>query len=825
MTDIDISPFAEAWREYRSAGWPVIPLPPNLKDPPPGGYTGAGGRVADDAQLEAWERGGYFTREHGHVDAGNIALRMPDGVIGIDVDAYDGKRGDQSLAELVDRYGPLPPTWMSTSRADGRSGISFYRVPPGTKLHDKPGPNIEIIQHHHRYAIVWPSVHPTGAPYRWQDDTYPAVDDLPALPEAWLEGLRIDPDAPRTVPPTRAARNDRWRSRAVEKSLAEALTDLHGGRHDAAAVGSFALVRLSALGHPGAEDALEDLHRVFVRSVTADGSRTERAAEAEWERMVAGARIKVASTPAKRAPWEELSTRPDKYTSGEVEKPEAAQVDEPEPELLAEFWTARPELERIHTYALSKRVSPWGVLGVVLVRVVTATPPGVVLPDIIGSRASLNLFVGLVGPSGGGKSAALPVGAAAVENRLLDHIETHTPGSGHGIAHAYAHREKGELVRDADAALFTVEEVDHLAGLSAQTGSTLLAELRRVYMAEKLGHLFVDPAKRIPIEAHSYRACLVVGIQPGRAGVLLDDSEGGTPQRFVWLPATYPHPDEKPPTPEPWKWRPPTFVRGAIPVCDTAVREIDAAALARSRGEGDPLDGHRLLCREKVAAALGLLNGRAEISEDDWRLSDVVMTVSDHTRAQVVHELARQAAQRNRARGLNEAERVVIVEQRKEEAARASVAQAILRRLRSADGEWVSHNVIRNRSIRSDRRVIFDEVIAELVEAGEVEQRDGEYHGKVVLEYRLASAESSRGPEPRTKRSAAQIEPRTRGPADQPRTSRERVSATQRDREIPGQSEMGDSQVSRGSRAPQKRSAGPRLNLDPDSLPPFEDLL
>lgn len=415
-----------------------------------------------------------------------------------------------------------------------------------------------------------------------------------------------------------------------------------------------------------------------------------------------------------------------------------------DPDELEAFWTARPELERIRAYALAKRAAPWACLGVVLVRIVACLPPNIVLPDLIGSYGSLNLFVGIVAPSGGGKGAALATGADAVEIGLMAQVDTHTPGSGHGIAHAYAHREKGELVRDADRVLFTVEEVDHLASLGAQNGSTLLAELRRVYMAEKLGHLFVDPTKRVPIDAHSYRAGLIVGIQPTRAGVLLDDADGGTPQRFVWLPTTYPHPDERPPVPAPWKWTAPTLSSGRniIKVCDTAAHEIDASALARSRGEGDPLDGHRLLCREKVAAALGLLNGRLEINDDDWRLSGVVMAVSDATRSSVVGALCAAASQRNIAKAKAEGDRAVVVTESTEKAGLARTGQSITRALSRRDG-WVAGGELR-RGLTSDARKFYDAAIDHLLAGGQIERRDTlGGGGNAGIEYRI--------PDPKTR--------------------------------------------------------------------------
>ena len=143
--------------------------------------------------------------------------------------------------------------------------------------------------------------------------------------------------------------------------------------------------------------------------------------------------------------------------------------------------------------------------------------------------------------------------------RIQPTFQTHTLGSGQGIAHGYAHWETKEkaVERHADSVLFTVEEVDHLAGHNAQNGSTTFAELRRFGMGEKLGHLFVDPTKRVQIAAHSYRGAFVVGVQPGRAGVILDATDGGTPQRFFWAPATDGAPPEtEPDRPEPWPWKP-----------------------------------------------------------------------------------------------------------------------------------------------------------------------------------------------------------------------------------------------------------------------------
>jgi len=130
----------------------------------------------------------------------NVALRA-DGWIGIDVDAYDGKIGDKTLAALEAELGELPVTISSTSRGQGQpSRIWFYRVPRGMHfVHNFP--DLEVIQYGHRYAVVAPSIHPeTGQPYAWYGyegellDEFPSIDDFEELPEAWLNRLAIPDD-------------------------------------------------------------------------------------------------------------------------------------------------------------------------------------------------------------------------------------------------------------------------------------------------------------------------------------------------------------------------------------------------------------------------------------------------------------------------------------------------------------------------------------------------------------------------------------------------------------------------------------------------------
>lgn len=409
------------------------------------------------------------------------------------------------------------------------------------------------------------------------------------------------------------------------------------------------------------------------------------------------------------------------------------------------FWGARPQLRHIWLFARARRAAPWAVLGVVIARIIAATPPFIVLPPTIGGDASLNLFVGLVGPSGAGKGAAEAAAedAVKIDTGLFDVWKL---GSGQGIAHGYMRREKGSLIRHADAVLFTMSEIDYIGGLSEPRGSTLLPELRSTWMGERLGHLYVDPAKRVPVEPHTYRAAFITGIQPHRAAVLLDDTDAGTPQRFVWMPAVDPDaPDAAPDEPSPLHWSRPLpwptagfFGRSRLRVCGQAAETIEKARVTRLRGEGDALDGHALLARLKVAAALGLLHGRAEVDDEDWTLAGTVMAISDATRASVVAALAAKAREMNRARAEAEAERTVLVGERVEDAAVKRVARNVTRHLERNSS--LSANELR-RVIAARDRQRLDVVIEQLLDIRQIvieeTGRDDAGHGGQGIRYKL----------------------------------------------------------------------------------------
>lgn len=189
---------------YYQTGWtgvlPVTGKSENL----PEGFTGYNGESPETSLIAEW----IVRRKQD-----NICLRLPKGVIGIDCDNYRDGHATQTLAMLRTQGIDLlaKPTWKSTSRApsgDDVSGIYLYRLPEHfecrTSFHSSGmDSGIEVIQFHHRYMVVAPSIHPgTGQRYRWyapdgqggwsESDRLPSLDDLAVIDDPdVLETLRV----------------------------------------------------------------------------------------------------------------------------------------------------------------------------------------------------------------------------------------------------------------------------------------------------------------------------------------------------------------------------------------------------------------------------------------------------------------------------------------------------------------------------------------------------------------------------------------------------------------------------------------------------------
>lgn len=295
--------------DYLENGWRPLPLPAGKKSAPPSDWTGAtkphSGEVPSRSQLAQWA-----------IDypQGNLAVSPPKHVLGIDLDAYDGKDGDVTVEAAEEAWGKLPATWVSTSRPGTPSGISWFRIPEGLAWPGKlpQGGGVELIRWDHRYAVVEPSVHPEGRDYVWvapdgtqESGSFPAPDDLPELPASWVDGLtsgkpwfarsEVDLDDAE-VTQWIEDRGDHPVCSVMDRTLRRALNEIalagpRGGAHDQMLEGVWSVVNDSAAGHKGLHKALTKLRSAFKEAVA--GRRSPREEAAEWSRAKAGAVQKV----------------------------------------------------------------------------------------------------------------------------------------------------------------------------------------------------------------------------------------------------------------------------------------------------------------------------------------------------------------------------------------------------------------------------------------------------------------------------------------------------------------------------------------------------
>jgi hypothetical protein len=268
-------PYAAAALGYRAQGWPgVLPLPRGSKHAPPVGTTGVAAPDPSWPDVYAWAEGDEGT--------GNVALRLPDHVIGLDVDDYDNRGGGRTLEHAEQVWGALPATWRASSRPDGISGVRLFRVPPGTRFVGTFGAGTDIVQRVHRYLVAPPSVHPTGPVYRWhgpdgQPDS-PAPDELPALLTRWVDALTV-PAAARATSTPRRRTGRRPAPPASRPSSIERFA--RAGAHDATWIVAQATDHLRELARAATSAEAVDL-AVTAGFLVAQAIATGLADRAEW---------------------------------------------------------------------------------------------------------------------------------------------------------------------------------------------------------------------------------------------------------------------------------------------------------------------------------------------------------------------------------------------------------------------------------------------------------------------------------------------------------------------------------------------------------------
>ncbi|MFJ1552307.1 hypothetical protein [Streptomyces mirabilis] len=429
------------------------------------------------------------------------------------------------------------------------------------------------------------------------------------------------------------------------------------------------------------------------------------------------------------------------------EPPEDADVPQVVPGLIPEaFWAARPELRHIRTAGHSRTRSGDVALLAVLTRLSALVSHRIRADTGIAGFASLNLFGGIIGPSGIGKSSGVEVADRLMPAPSgLDFRDGLPIGSGEGLAEVFmgvVEEETGEIRKRGGTetpvtvqvrkqvrhhAFFYIDEGSSLTRLMRErSGSTLGETLRSAAVGQTLGQTNASKDTSRYIPSGSYSLGLLVGFQPETVAPLFDEVAEGTPQRFVWVQVIDPAiPDQQPEWPGELRvWRnagvvaPGDEASGFVLVTfDEGIKaELRAADLAKARGHvstagQDPFDSQAPVMRVKLASLLAILAGRRHVNPEDWRLAHMLWDASCATRADVIARTEAQRRLEQEKRTVARIEEEVRVDGAKQAAEEARTERAVerlatrLALLTQEKGPQTRKNV-RDRTAGRDKRYL-----------------------------------------------------------------------------------------------------------------------
>lgn len=420
--------------------------------------------------------------------------------------------------------------------------------------------------------------------------------------------------------------------------------------------------------------------------------------------------------------------------------------------LPPEFWAARPVLKQIQLAAHARLVGADIALHSVLVRLAALWPHNLKINNGIKDGAAANLYTAIVGPSGAGKTSGVGVARGLLPRPpWLDRAtfaDDRPLGTGEGIAEVYMGTkavpkldEHGVPIQDTTGkvklekiraqvlhnALMHADEGEALAKLVERSGATVGETLRRGWVGGTIGQSNGRAETTRVIEQGSYSLGLIIGFQEETAQPLLADSAAGTPQRFLWCWALDPTiPDEDVPDPGPlldvWppthdpgtEWlinapgpdlRPVTFDPGIIAEIKPEIR-----AVGRGELRLPPFDSHRPLMLVKVSTLLAQLDGRRDVTLEDWRLARMVWDTSRRVQDYLVSYgqamAGKAAADRRAAHSAQETQAdqaKLDARDAREDAAVERVALQMSRALQAA-GQALTESAYRHRAAPRDRQ-------------------------------------------------------------------------------------------------------------------------
>lgn len=636
-------------------GYHPVPVPAGQKGPPAAGFTGS------KHQARTFDQ--WFAYVEANPDYSNLAMRLPEGVVGVDIDGYkiEGAESAAMIKSLMPRTVVISARHRTDADLDdyawdGISGIYLYR----SSLNRGGLPGVDIIRYGHRYAMAPGSVHPSGRTYQALDmrtGEYALCDitDLPDMPAALAAALTHAEVSTYTGPTTKIL--DKGEACNYNQQMLiqfkEMDWDSAGSRHAEMLRLTRSVVLGQGDGHVGAERTLLTMLDVWT-------SRLGEARADEFKRAVRSLPFPVLGpddpcdnyfdvlgltpdTPG--ITW--VGPPPPGYKAAEVE-----QTDEPEG-----FWSSRTWLAWCAHEASRLGHGPWAFVGAALAWTAATIAPEVTV-DMGKGPVSLNTFCMLVGPPSSGKSLAFN----AVEEAHDWGLIPTGVGTGEGVARAFVRRVTGtdeitkqkvnRVEQHSFRAILFEDEWGRMVSVSKSRGGTIDAVLRTAWMSGHLGQANRSDETTLPVRKHSYRLAIVAGSQIEPAmDILSNDATGlGTSQRWLLFQARKAEQVEglaaKPfpawPLPERFT-RDSALMRTSI-LGDAEVRFKFNEYQAEEYD--NPGREHQALRTIKIAALVALLEGRTEIEGDDWNLALRIDAHSTRMKNRLMEDAA--AAQREK---------------------------------------------------------------------------------------------------------------------------------------------------------------------------------
>jgi hypothetical protein len=189
---------------YAAMGWPIIPLH-TVTD----GCCSCGNPACSSPGKHPRTRNGLHDASTDRATILGWGERWPDsnlaivtgsasGVWALDVDARHG--GLDTLADLIDRHGPLPDTLMAITGGGGQHWL--FRYAEGVRNRAGIAPGIDV-RGEGGYIAVEPSVHASGNAYAWEASSDPTDGVAPVPAPEWLMAMVVA-EAPRQAAPVAA---------------------------------------------------------------------------------------------------------------------------------------------------------------------------------------------------------------------------------------------------------------------------------------------------------------------------------------------------------------------------------------------------------------------------------------------------------------------------------------------------------------------------------------------------------------------------------------------------------------------------------------------